>query len=160
MNNEYCGLGTVRWLVILGAVGLISCGGTKGVVNLRQYHLRSVSADTGGIESIRAEKLKRLHGAVSAEERRNRLGHYYIIRWKGPKGREADPVRILFQYRQAATGSAIRRMETTLPGTRKGVTEFQVTGPTYLEGGRVLAWHLGFYRGEELVETLQSYLWD
>jgi len=147
-------------MAILGALGLISCTGSKDAVDIRQYHLRALDSDTGGVDSIRAEKLKRLHGAVSAEEQRNRLGHYYTIRWDGPKGREAEPVRILFRFRQAATGSAIRQMESTSPGRRRGAVELEVTGPPYLKGGRVLSWHLSFYRGGELIETHQSYLWE
>ena len=39
------------------------------------------------------------------EEREARLGDYYTVRWNGPAGTESQPVRIVFEYRQAATGS-------------------------------------------------------
>ena len=99
-------------------------------------------------------------GAVSEEDQRNRLGHYYTIKWDGPEGRENEAVRLVFQYRQAASGSEVRQMEVKAPAGRKGHREIQVIGPSYLEGGRVLAWHLSFYRGTDLIETRQSYLWD
>ncbi len=150
----------MRILAILAALGLASCSGSKDAVEIRQDHLRAVEDDPDVVASIRAEQLKRLHGAVSAEERRQRLGHYYTIRWDGPEGREGEPVRVLFRFRQAATGSAIRRMEATSPAGRKGAVEFRVTGSQYLERGRVLAWHLSFFRGGELMETHQSFLWE
>lgn len=146
-------------LLMMGLVALTSCGSPK-VLDIRQYHLRSLDADTGGIDSIRAEKLKRLHGAVSLEEQRQRLGHYYTIRWNGPEGREDQPVRVVFRYRQAATASAIQTIEREAPAGRKGMLEIHLTGPAYLEGGRVLSWHLGLYRGDELIATRQSYLWE
>jgi hypothetical protein len=147
-------------LAVLAALGLVSCSGTDDVVEVRQYHLRAINADTGGIPPIQAEKLKRLHGAVSIEEQRQRLGHYYTVSWDGPAGREGEPVRVVLEYRQASTASKILRMESEAAAGRKGKLELQVTGPAYLEGGRVLSWHLSFYRGGELITTRQSYQWE
>ncbi len=132
----------------------------KDAVHIKQFHLREIGFNVDDVESLRADRQKRLYGAVTKEEQRNRLGHYYIVRWDGPKGRESEPVRLVFDYRQAATGRAVRRMEVDLPGTRKGVVEFQVIGDQYLKSGRVLAWKLDFYRGGERLETHRSYLWD
>lgn len=150
----------MRWLLIFPVIGLLSCTGPKDSVQIRQFHLRSLTSDTAGVDSIRAENQKRLHGAVSAEERRNRLGHYYTIEWDGPEGSEQEPVRLVFQYRQAATGSQILRREITASAGRKGKRELQIIGPAYLEGGRVLSWHLSYYRGDRLIESRQSFLWE
>lgn len=160
MNNEYCALLLVRNLALGVLLVLSSCGGPERALEIRQYHLSSLDADTGGVDSIRAEKLKRLHGAVSTEEQRDRLGHYYTIRWRGPEGREEMPVRIVFAYRQAATGSEIHRVEVERPAKRRGAVEIRITGSNYLEGGRVLAWQLSYYRGDDLIATRQSYLWE
>ena len=69
-------------------------------------------------------------------------------------------MRMVFRYRQAATGSAVREIVIKAAPVVEGVAEFQVTGSDYLEGGRVLSWHISYYRGERLVETRQSYLWQ
>ncbi len=159
-QERACCSGDVRWLVMLGVLGLVSCAGRNGSVQIRQYHLRSLSPDTAGVAGIRAENLKRFYGAISAEERRQRLGHYYTIEWDGPEGQEHEPVRLVFRYRQAATGSKVHRREITASTGRKGKTELQIIGPGYLEGGRVLSWHLSYYRGKDLIESRQSYLWD
>jgi hypothetical protein len=150
----------VRWLAILSVCALVSCSGSKETFHVRQFHLRALKPETAGVDSIRAEIQKRFHGAVSEEEKRNRLGHYYTIKWDGPEGREKEAVRLVFQYRQAATGSKVHQMEVRAPAGRKGYRELQLIGPAYLEGGRVLAWHMSFYRGTELIDTRQSYLWE
>ena len=108
----------------------------------------------------RAERLHRLHGAVSEDERDARRGHYYMVEWDGPRGTEELPVRIVLEYQQGRTGDRILRQEQEFPPGRKGKAEFVINGEAYLEGGRVLAWRLLLYRGEELVATRKSYLWD
>lgn len=150
----------VGTLVVALALGACSGSGPQDVVDIREYHLRSVDADTGDVASLRAEKLRRLRGAVSLEQQRQRLGYYYTIRWNGPAGREDEPVRVLFKYRQAATGSDIKTRELTAPAGEDGSLELKIIGDRYLEGGNVLSWHLSFFRGEQLVETHESYLWE
>ena len=150
----------MRWLVLLGVLGLVCCSPSSDVVRIRQYHLRSLEAAELQNAPLRAEALRRFHGAVSEEEQRERLGHYYTVYWDGPEGREGDPIRILFEYRQAATGADISLMSADLPGEARGKVEFQVTGPAYLRAGRVLAWRLRFFRAGELIETHRSYMWE
>ncbi|NNM30562.1 MAG: hypothetical protein HKO57_13665 [Akkermansiaceae bacterium] len=127
---------------------------------MKQFHLRKTEAGLGEDEVVRAEKLKRLHGAVSLEERQNRMGQYFGVKWDGPPGRESEPVRLVFEFQQAATGSTIRRAEHLLPGTATGKAEFRVIGPAYLKGGRVLAWRLRMFRSGDEVAVKRSYLWE
>lgn len=141
------------------ALGPVSCGGPGEVLEVKEFHLKEVDPDRGESEVVRGDELKRLYGAVTPEERRDRLGQYYSMRWSGPEGREAEPVKLVFEYRQAATGSRILRMEQNFPGTERGNAEFHVNGPAYQRGGRVLAWRLQMFRGEDLVETRRSYMW-
>ena len=72
----------------------------------------------------------------------------------------SEPVRIVFEYRQAVSGSKVLTMVQERPGTAKGSVEFHVTGDAYLKGGRVLAWRMRLYRGGDLVDTKRSYLWE
>ena len=152
-----------RWIcgVLSGGVvlGLVSCGGPREVMEVKEFHLKEVDPKLEASEVVRGEELKRLHGAVTPEERRNRLGHYYSMRWDGPAGRESEPVRMVFEYRQAVTGSKVLHMEQTLPGAARGTAEFHVNGPAYQKGGRVLSWRVRMYRGGDLVDTKRSYMW-
>lgn len=145
--------------MILGALGLFSCSGPRSILEIRHSHLRALALESE-VEALRGEQWYRFHGAVTAEERRNRLGHYYGVAWRGPEELERLPVRLVFKYRQAATGSEVRQREVSAPAGFRGKTELQITGPGYLKGGRVVSWHLSYYRGDQLVETRQSYLWE
>ena len=129
----------LRWICGLGALALVSCGGPDPGLDVKVFHLRDPGEVKEKNEVIRGEQLKRLYGAVSLEERRERLGLYYTVRWNGPAGREQDPVKIVFDYRQAATGAKILTMTEERPGTAQGKVEFAVTGEAYRERGRVLA---------------------
>ena len=149
----------VRWLALPAVLGVISCSSNENTLEIRQYHLRSLDLERE-MNAPRAEQLRRFHGAVTTAEKRDRLGHYYRVQWNGPVGEENAPVRMVFRYRQAATGSAVREIVIKAAPVVEGVAELQVTGSDYLEGGRVLSWHLSYYRGERLIETRQSYLWQ
>lgn len=150
----------LRWICGLGALALASCGGPGPGLDVKVFHLRDAGEVREKNEVVRGEHLKRLYGAVSMEERRERLGLYYTVRWNGPVGYETQPVKIVFDYRQAATGAKILTMTREEPGTARGSVEFAVTGEAYRKGGRVLAWRMRLYRGGELVDTEYSYLWN
>ena len=145
----------------LGVLGLVSCGGPKEmiVLDVKEFHLKEIDPKIGESEVVRGEELKRLYGAVTPSQRRDRLGQYYTMRWDGPAGLEHEPVRMVFEYRQAATGSRILQMEQSFPAAAQGRAEFHVKGESYQKGGRVLSWRVRMYRGAELVETKRSYLW-
>ena len=108
---------------------------------------------------VRMEKSRRLLGAVSMEERRNRLGQYYTLIWSDPDGQ--GEVEVVFQYQQGATASLVKRMVRSFPSSaREGKVEFAVIGDDYFKGGKVLAWKATLQRGGKVVSTRQSYLWQ
>jgi len=139
---------------------MVSCGGRQEGLEVKAFRLRSAEEVKEENPVVRGERLKRLHGAVSMAERRERLGDYYTVHWDGPAGTEGQEVRIVFEYRQAATGAKVLSMTEERPGTATGTVEFTVTGPAYQQGGRVLAWRIRLYRGGELMDTKRSYLWN
>lgn len=110
---------------------------------------------------VRMEKQRRLRGAVSLEERRQRLGQYYTLIWNDAKGVGLGPVEVLFEYRQGGTGSQIKRMSELYPATEtEGVIEFAVVGDNYFEHGKVLAWRASVLRAGEEVAVKKSYMWE
>lgn len=135
---------------------LASCSETE-TLRVRQFHLRDTKPAKDN-EFIRAEMNKRLYGAVTLEERQLRRGDYYDIAWHGLSG--TNPVRVVFEYRQAATGAEERKIDKAFPVSRSGKTEFHMIGEAYREGGRIVAWRLSLYDGLEKVAQKQSYLWD
>lgn len=109
---------------------------------------------------VRMEKERRLHGAVSMAERRQRLGQYYTLIWRDSAGVNQGPVEVVFQYQQGATGSRKKRITHEFPASASnGIVEFAVIGDNYLKGGRVLAWQATVLRNGRELASSRSYLW-
>ena len=63
---------------------------------------------------VRQEKLRRLYGAVSIEERKAKLGQYYTTLWSLPESIGSDR-EIIFHYQQGGSGSLVKTMTRQLP---------------------------------------------
>lgn len=128
---------------------------------MKQFLLRDQKQSDTDEMMIRMEKDRLLHGAVSMEERRARLGQYYTFLWKDPDGVGLGPVELVFEYQQGATASRTKRMTKSFPASdAKGSAEFAVIGVDYIKGGKVLAWKATVTRGKRVLGTRQSYLWQ
>lgn len=104
------------------------------------------------------EKAIRLHGAVSMQERRQRLGQYYTVLWKADAGVNKE---ILFEYQQANSGSKIKTIKRHLDvDALSGKEEFSVIGDNYFDNGRVLTWRITLIADGKTIATKQSYLWE
>lgn len=148
-----------RWISLLLLLGLpLSSCSSQDPLKVKQFTLREVDPLFNDDDFLRGERQKRLYGAISQEERADRLGQYYSVRWRAsPTG---GPVRVQFQYRQAASGSRINVLEHQAPAAGKGSVEFMVTGESYRKSGRVLAWRMRLFQDEVLLAEELSYLWN
>jgi hypothetical protein len=148
-------------LGLFGVFLLSACARPPEALVVKHFLLRDQVTREIDEPMVKMEKARRLHGAVSMEERRQRLGQYYTIVWNDPAGVGRGEVEVRFEYQQGATGSrikqAIRRFPSAEPG---GTFEFAVIGDDYFEGGRVLAWKITLLRGDRELATRKSYLWD
>lgn len=126
---------------------------------MRQFHLKETNPSDGH-PFIRAEMSRRLHGAVTLEERNLRRGNYYHFRWHGLSG--PGLVKVIFEYRQARTGATVKKVLVTAERTRNGSGDLEIAikGREYLRDGHVQSWRARLFKGEKLVETQKSYLWD
>ena len=128
---------------------------------VKQFQLRDQESGTTDEPMVKMEKGRRLHGAVSMAERRNKLGQYYTLLWHDPAGANQGDVEVIFQYQQGATASRVKRMVRGFPATAtEGTAEFAVIGDDYFKGGKVLAWKATLQRGKRVIATRQSYLWQ
>lgn len=128
---------------------------------VKQFLLRDQVTGSVDEPMVKMEKSRRLHGAVSMTERRQRLGHYYTMLWSDATGVGRGEVEIRFEYQQGATGSRIKQVTRRFPSAdSSGTFEFSVTGDDYFEGGRILAWKTTLLRGNTALATRQSYLWQ
>ncbi|NJR41678.1 MAG: hypothetical protein HC767_02420 [Akkermansiaceae bacterium] len=127
---------------------------------MKQFTLRDQEQDRRGDPMIAMEKARRLHGAISLEERRKKLGQYYTLAWNDSANSGQGAPKLVFQYQQGATGSRVKRMTTNFPATSvNGTAEFAVIGDDYFKGGKVLAWKAILLRGDREIASQQSYLW-
>lgn len=107
------------------------------------------------------EKNRRLRGAVSMEERRQRLGQYYTLLWHDPAGAGQGPVEVAFLYQQGASASRVKRMTRQFPAdATEGTANFEVIGDDYFKNGKVLAWKATLSRNGRELASKQSYLWQ
>lgn len=139
---------------------LVGCAGEKQQLIVKQYTLRDENISGSDDPMVRQEKLRRLYGAVSLEERRSKLGQYYTILWSLPESIGSDR-EIIFRYQQGGSGSFIKTMNRKLPsGSSGGKEEFGVTGDDYFDNGRVLAWKIDLLVDGRTVASEKSYLWE
>jgi len=125
---------------------------------IKQFTLRDQETSVADDPMVQNEKLRRLHGAVSIEERKQRLGQYYAVLWNADAAAEK---KIVFRYQQGASGSRIKEMHRTLPtGSSSGKEEFSIIGDNYFKNGRVLAWKIDLTANGETIASKQSYLWE
>jgi len=149
------------WMAAAAGMLVAGCAGTQEPLLVKQYTLRDAAVPSMDDPMVRGEVLHRLHGAVSWSERIDRLGQYFTVLWSDePKG-AGEPVAVVFEYRQAATGDAVKRKVREFgAGEVSGKAEFDVIGEDFRKNGRVLAWRVSLRRGGQEVASRQSYLWE
>jgi len=148
-------------ILALFALLLASCASSTKPLIVKQFQLRDQVIGSGDDQMVRMEKQRRLRGAVSMEQRRQRLGQYYTLIWSDPKGVGSGPVEVLFEYRQGGTASEIKRMSELYPASDSGGTlEFAVVGDNYFDNGKVLAWRASVLRAGEEIAVVKSYMWE
>lgn len=149
-----------RFLIPLFGLLLGACAGPAKPLEVKQFHLRDETLTSSEEPMVRMEKLRRLHGAVTALERRDRLGQYYTLFWNDPAGVGQGEVEVVFQYQQGASASLVKRMTKKFPaGDAAGTVEFAVIGEDYFTRGKVLTWKATLLRGSRELASRQSYLW-
>ncbi len=147
-----------RWLTLIAAFLAASCVAPEPLIVTSHLVRDQVHEGEGRDPMARNEKLRRLHGAVSMEERKNLLGQYYTIRWNDSQTKHGPPT-ITFEYQQG--GSDIKSFRREFPKFEtSGTAEFSIIGDNYFNNGRVLAWRATLRRGEQVIATRQSYLWQ
>lgn len=150
-----------RCYSLLAVVLLGACAGPREALVVKQFQLRDQETGSTDEPMVKMEKGRRLHGAISMAERRNKLGQYYTLLWYDPSGANQGNVEVIFQYQQGASASRVKRMVREFPaGDSEGSAEFAIIGDDYFKGGKVLAWKATLRRGGREIASRQSYLWQ
>jgi hypothetical protein len=149
-----------HFFLIFAAIFLGACAGPQEKLVVKQFVLRDQERETNDDPMVRMEKARRLHGAVSMTERRQRLGQYYTLVWNDPDGVGKGPVEAVFEYQQGATASRVKRMTKEFPASdASGIADFAIIGDDYFTNGKVLAWRASVRREGRELASRQSYLW-
>jgi len=152
-----------KGVIVLIVSGMVfSCSHKEPeTLTVRTFHLQDTKVVGQDFQMTRGEQLYRFRGAVTMEEKRNRLGHYYSVDWVKPaEARSDEKMQLVMNYQQAATGAKVLTMKRDLPeGETSGKGEFQVAGESYRVGGRVLAWQIQLMQGGKVLAEKRSYLW-
>jgi hypothetical protein len=148
------------WYLLVAAMGLGACAAPDNRLTVKQFYVRDQEDDQNIDPMIRAEKNRIFHGAVSMEERRERLGQYYTVLWDDSEGAGSSHT-VLFEFQQGGSGSLIKKRTVSFPAAdSSGKAAFSVIGDDYFKGGKVLAWKISLLRDKEVISTKQSYLWQ
>ncbi|MFM2198055.1 MAG: hypothetical protein RLZZ505_1487 [Verrucomicrobiota bacterium] len=148
----------MKYPALLIACVLCGCSPQTEPLIVKQFTLRDQDTDVIDDPMVQNEKLGRLYGAVSMEERKNRLGQYFTVLWNDPNISNSKR-EILFQYQQG--GSRVKTVTKSLPtGQSTGKEEFAIIGDDYFKNGRVLAWKIDFTANGKTIASKQSYLWE
>lgn len=108
---------------------------------------------------IRFERKRLLRGAVTLADQLARYGNYFTLTWKAED--RNYPMTVRLEYRQQNTANKVNVLETQVTELkRKNVTEFSVIGDAYETNGRVVAWRATLLRGDRVLASAKSFLWD
>ncbi len=132
-----------------------------GFTKVKYYHLKEQNrrAESMSIDPmLRFERQHFLHGAVTVEEKRDRVGHYYTMFWNA--GPHRGPVTLRFAYRQSKAGERIFTHEQLVKDVKaRNTTSFRITGGNYHRFGRVVAWEATLLESDRVIDTTRSFLW-
>jgi len=146
-----------QWFMLL-CLGLASCVSDPHGLTVKQYHLRESMFNQNIDLMARGEVQRLLHGAVTVEERSQKVGQYYHIIWNQP-GYSSASMEVVFEYLQAGSGSKVQTLMQKAPVKDRLDARFSIVGNDYLRNGRVLAWRVMVKDGEKVLASKQSYMW-
>lgn len=154
---------SVKAVLFLCVFLFVSCA-PKEVLSVRQFRMTETEVERDHShryhenQFIRGEINRHTYGAITGKEREARKGYYYTVNWNQLSN--TKPVRVVLEYRQASTGSRIKKMSRTFPAADTGSAEFQIIGSDYQKNGHILSWRISLYQGGQKISAKQSYLWD
>lgn len=157
---------TCLFLSALCALLTVSCSQKQVpyLVGVADLPLKSLALpdDRWQEAPLRANAQYILYGANSAKEKVHRIGDYYFLNWYDAAPEK--PVKVEMLYTQALTGADVltRTVEYNEPresaGERK--EKFHFSGPDRAKRGDVMTWKMNLYCDGQLVDSMQSYLWE
>lgn len=148
----------MKFLLAAFCLLMASCATVPEGLKVSTYHLRESMFQENDDPMVRGEVQRYLHGAVTVEERRQKIGQYYHVTWVDHSSSNGS-AEVVFEYLQAGSGSRIKRLAQRVDFTQQLDAYFTIAGVDYAKNGRVLAWRASVRIGGKEVASKQSYLW-
>jgi hypothetical protein len=152
----------MKYLLAAFCLLIVSCAKTPQGLTVSTYHLRESMFQENDDQMVRGEVQRYLHGAVTVEERSQKIGQYYHVTWKQSDQLTAGlagKTEVVFEYLQAASGSKVKRIVQRAQSPAHADAYFTIAGKDYAKNGRVLAWRVSVHNNGETLGSKQSYLW-
>ncbi len=152
----------MKYLLAAFCLLIVSCAKTPQGLTVSTYHLRESMFQENDDQMVRGEVQRYLHGAVTVEERSQKIGQYYHVTWKQSDQLTAGlagKTEVVFEYLQAASGSMVKRIVQRAQSPAHADAYFTIAGKDYAKNGRVLAWRVSVHNNGETLGSKQSYLW-
>jgi hypothetical protein len=115
---------------------------------------------TGGAvrdPSLGFEAAYRFHGAVTALDFRQRLGHYFDFFWRAKRSAN---ITVRLEYRQQNLRAETQAREVSYQNVKGSYrTEFGIIGDDFHSDGRVTAWRCLLIENGRIVAEDKSFLW-
>lgn len=149
-------------------IALSGCSVENQNLSVDKFTLRSIKIENQDVAMVRGDQQKRLYGAVTIAEHKERIGQYYQVSWNvfdqpplSLDNKWDKSTQLVFRYKQASTGSTVKtKSKSYPPSTKQGKWAFNNIGKDYAEGGRILAWRVDLIYGGQIISTKESYLWS
>ena len=153
-------------LSAIASVMLASCSQYQStcITGMADLPLKTTTlpADRWQEAPLRANAQYAMYRANSEKERDLCIGDYYFLRWYDAE--PSKPVKIEMLYTQALTGADVltRTVEHNEPRESTGERKetFHFAGEERAKRGDVMTWKVNLYCDGNLVDSLQSYLWE
>ncbi|MEG0024905.1 MAG: hypothetical protein RR553_08970 [Akkermansia sp.] len=147
--------------ICLGAMLLVtSCSHESYIDYVREIPVKSTEIPTVELGLHRANTTYLMHGAITLQEKKDRMGQYYYVLWQD--GQPDQKAQLTMHYQQAATGSKVLTKTIIYPPKRNSGekrAEFVFNGPEHKTQGDVLAWKLILSINGKPISIRKSYLW-
>lgn len=146
---------------LLGTLCMTSCTVKSGahITKVNPYHLQPGVAPQTEEKMIDFEYRRKIYGAVTSKDYRDRYGNYYTIYWSADN--QDQPVTVRLQYRQAVTGPKIFVVEKVVDiPHRTNSTNFEIIGDDYSDRGAVTQWKASIVQDGAVVDEFKSFLWQ
>jgi len=152
-------------IALLGLFAFTSCATDNQNLCVDKFTLRSIKIEDSSQGMVRGEQQKRLYGAVSIEDHKQRIGQYYVVSWDLRNQKKITDwngqAQLVFRFKQASTGSKVHTLSKLYPTEiKKGKWEINNIGDEFSENGRILAWRADLIYGGQAIASRESYLWS